>query len=107
MSHWRWRCAASFVALAAQAISRFDWVFCIFGAFLIYTAWKLATSDEEDESEENAVLVAVRRVLPIASGCRGASVTARIDGKWFVTPSHYSTADEVERVIAAVAALTV
>lgn len=107
MSHWRWPCAASFVALAAQAISRFDWVFGVFGAFLIYTAWKLATSDEEDESEENAVLVTVRRVLPIASGHRGASVTARIDGKWFVTPSHYSTADEVGRVIAAVAAVTV
>jgi len=74
------------IALAAQAISRFDWVFCIFGAFLIYTAWKLATSDEEDEFKENAVLVAVRRVLPIPSGYRGASVTARIDGKWFVTP---------------------
>jgi len=75
-----------FIALAAEAISRFDWVFYIFGAFLIYAARKLATSDEEDEFKENAVLVAVRWVLPIASGYRGASVTARIDGKWFVTP---------------------
>ena len=75
-----------FIALGAQAISRFDWVFYIFGAFLIYTAWKLATSKEEDEFKENAVLVTVRRVLPTTPGYRDASLTARIDGKWFVTP---------------------
>ncbi|HET7328878.1 MAG TPA: TerC family protein [Nocardioidaceae bacterium] len=75
-----------FIALGAEAIERFDWVFYIFGAFLIYTAWKLATSDEEEEFKENAALVAVRRVLPTTSDYRGAALTARIDGKRFVTP---------------------
>ena len=31
-----------FIALGAAAINKFGWVFYIFGAFLIYTAVKLA-----------------------------------------------------------------
>ncbi|MGH3366894.1 MAG: TerC family protein [Nocardioidaceae bacterium] len=76
-----------FIALGAEAISHFDWVFYIFGAFLIYTAWKLATSsDDDDEFKENAVLRATRRVLPTTEGYRGASLTTRIDGRLLVTP---------------------
>ncbi len=76
-----------FIALGAEAIERFDWVFFIFGAFLIYTAWKLATADdEEDEFKENPVLRAASRVLPTTDGYRGASLFSRVDGKLFVTP---------------------
>ena len=32
---------AIFIALGAAAIERFSWVFFVFGAFLIWTAWKL------------------------------------------------------------------
>ena len=38
-----------FIALGAAAIQNFSWVFYIFGAFLIYTAVKLATHGETDE----------------------------------------------------------
>ncbi|HWL49340.1 MAG TPA: TerC family protein [Acidimicrobiia bacterium] len=76
-----------FIALGAEAIERFDWVFFIFGAFLIYTAWKLATADDdEDEFKENPVLRAVSRVLPTTDGYRGASLFSRDGGKLFVTP---------------------
>ena len=77
-----------FIALGAEAIERFDWVFFIFGAFLIYTAWKLATADDDEEEEfkENPVLRAVSRVLPTTDGYRGASLFSRVDGKLFVTP---------------------
>ena len=30
-----------FIALGAAAIERFSWIFFVFGAFLIWTAWKL------------------------------------------------------------------
>jgi tellurite resistance protein TerC len=76
-----------FIAAGAEAISHFDWVFYIFGAFLIYTAWTLATSDDDDdEFKENAALRAARRVLPTTEGYRGAKLTARVDGRWLVTP---------------------
>ena len=32
---------AIFIAAGAAIIANFSWVFYIFGAFLIYTAWKL------------------------------------------------------------------
>ncbi len=76
-----------FIALGAEAIERFDWVFFIFGAFLVYTAWKLATADEEEEEfKENPVLRATARVLPSTDEYHGASLIARIDGKRLVTP---------------------
>src|SRR3954453_2805208 len=42
---------AIFIAAGAAILASFAWVFYIFGAFLIYTAWKLiqeARADEED-----------------------------------------------------------
>jgi tellurite resistance protein TerC len=76
-----------FIALGAEAISRFDWMFYLFGAFLIYTAWKLIQhSDEDEEFKENRALKFVRRVLPSTDQYNGASLTVRIDGKRLVTP---------------------
>lgn len=59
---------AIFIAVGAEAISRFDWLFYVFGAFLIYTAWKLLAHNESEEAEfsENAALRAVRKVFPRA-----------------------------------------
>ncbi|MEV6287508.1 TerC family protein [Kribbella sp. NPDC051770] len=76
-----------FIAVGAEAISHFNWVFYIFGAFLLYTAWKLATShDDEDEFKENVVLTKVRKVMPTTEEYHQAKLTTRIDGKRFATP---------------------
>jgi tellurite resistance protein TerC len=80
---------AVFIAVGAEAIARFDWLFYVFGAFLIFTAWKMlkeGPAAEEGEFPENAVLRAVRRVLPTASRYDGAALTTRVDGKRLVTP---------------------
>ena len=75
------------IALGAEAIQRFDWVFFVFGAFLVYTAWKLAVADDDDEEfREGAVLRAMSRVLPTTEHYQGSRVIARIDGRYFVTP---------------------
>ncbi|MCU1661723.1 MAG: tellurium resistance protein TerC [Pseudonocardia sp.] len=76
-----------FIALGAEAITRFDWMFYLFGAFLIYTAWKLIRhSDEEVEFNENRVLRTVRRIVPSTKEYHGAALTTRIDGRKLVTP---------------------
>ena len=77
-----------FIAIGAAAIARFSWVFYLFGAFLIYTAWKLATSggDEEEEFQENAVLRFARRLLPTTPDYDGARLVARVDGRRLFTP---------------------
>jgi len=50
-----------FIALGAAAIDRYSWVFYIFGAFLIYTSYKLFTEDEEREWKEGKVILWLRK----------------------------------------------
>jgi tellurite resistance protein TerC len=76
-----------FIAAGAAAIQRFIWVFYLFGAFLIYTAVKLATHrDDEEEYKENALVRWTRRVLPVSQRFDGAKMSTRIDGKRMFTP---------------------
>ncbi|HEV2781067.1 MAG TPA: TerC/Alx family metal homeostasis membrane protein [Actinophytocola sp.] len=52
-----------FIAVGAEAVARFDWLFYVFGAFLLYTAWKLLRhkDPEDEEFRENLVVRLVRR----------------------------------------------
>ena len=76
-----------FIAIGAAAIERFVWVFFLFGAFLIFTAYKLATGHEEDaEGEANGFVKLMERVLPTTPEYDGAKVITRIDGRKVVTP---------------------
>jgi tellurite resistance protein TerC len=77
-----------FIAAGAAAISAASWVFYIFGAFLIYTAVRLALEGENDEEDfqENALLRGLRRVLPMTSDYSGPQLATRVDGKRMLTP---------------------
>ncbi|MEJ5944761.1 TerC family protein [Pseudokineococcus basanitobsidens] len=80
-----------FIALGSAVIDNFAWVFYIFGAFLIYTAWAQAragrTDDHADEEfQENAVLRLAKRVLPTTDAYHGDRFTTKVDGKRLVTP---------------------
>ncbi len=50
-----------FIALGAAAIDRYSWVFYIFGAFLIYTSYKLFTENEEKEWKEGKAILWLRK----------------------------------------------
>jgi tellurite resistance protein TerC len=77
-----------FIALGSEAISRFDWVFFIFGAFLIYTAYKLVVeaADDDDEFEENKLIKFVQRRFPLSSEYDRARLLTRVSGKRMITP---------------------
>ncbi|MFC4005780.1 TerC family protein [Nonomuraea purpurea] len=76
----------AFIAAGAEAVTRFDWLFYVFGAFLVYTAWKLIGSEnEEAEFSENVALRTVRRVLPTTDTYHGARLTVHL-GRRMVTP---------------------
>ena len=79
---------AVFIFAGAAAIARFNWVFYIFGVFLIYTAVRLAMEGENDETDfqENVVLRTLRRVLPSTPDYAGESFTTRVDGRRLFTP---------------------
>lgn len=44
------------IPAGATLIAKFGWIFFLFGAFLIYTAWTLARESEEDEWEEGRIV---------------------------------------------------
>jgi tellurite resistance protein TerC len=77
-----------FIAAGAAVIERFEWVFFIFGAFLLYTGYRLAFRGESDEEQykENPALRIIRRVLPVTDDYHGSKVFTRIRGRRYVTP---------------------
>ncbi len=80
-----------FIWAGAAAINNFSWVFYIFGAFLIYTAVKLAGEGESDdeEFEENRFMQAIHKRLPATSDFRGTSLFVREAGRRLATPMFF------------------
>jgi tellurite resistance protein TerC len=77
------------IVAGAALISRFVAVFYLFGAFLIYTAYRIArspSSDEDEEYTENAAVRLLRRVVPVSKRYHEAKTVVRIDRKLMVTP---------------------
>ncbi|GHJ95485.1 tellurium resistance protein TerC [Streptomyces sp. NE5-10] len=81
---------AIFIAAGAAIIANFSWVFYIFGAFLIYTAWKLIqearSDDEEDDFEENRLLKSIEKRFGVADRYHGTKLFVRVNGKRVMTP---------------------
>ena len=77
-----------FIGLGAVVINAYAWVFYIFGAFLVYTAIKLATGGESDDDEyhENRFLLWVEKRFPATKEWHGTSLTVIENGKRLITP---------------------
>ncbi|UGY94621.1 TerC family protein [Streptomyces gobiensis] len=78
---------AIFIALGAALLSLFSFMFLIFGLLLLWTAVQLYRHRDQDPDVENNVLVRTcRRVLPVSDTYVGGRLTARVEGRWVVTP---------------------
>ncbi|MFF7047366.1 TerC family protein [Streptomyces griseorubiginosus] len=81
---------AGFIAAGAAIISTFSWVFYLFGAFLIWTAWKLVQDarkgGHEEEYEENKLLKTVERRFGVADRYHGTNLWVEENGKRVMTP---------------------
>ncbi|WP_037607360.1 TerC family protein [Streptacidiphilus rugosus] len=81
---------AVFIAAGSAVIASFSWVFFLFGAFLIWTAWKLIkearAGESEEEFEENRLLKAVERRFPATDGYRGTRLVVVENGRRLITP---------------------
>jgi tellurite resistance protein TerC len=77
-----------FIAAGVAIIHQFVWVFYLFGAFLLYTAVRLALhgEDEEEDFKENALIRWSRRMLPLSKGYDGAHLTTKVDARRVFTP---------------------
>ncbi|MFE0867803.1 TerC family protein [Streptomyces rochei] len=81
---------AAFIAAGAAIISAFSWVFYIFGAFLIWTAWKLVQDarkgGHDEEYEENKLLKSIERRFGVADRYHGTKLWIEENGKRVMTP---------------------
>lgn len=80
-----------FIALGAAAIAQFSWVFYIFGAFLLYTAYGLIRQGEADEADyqEPRIIRWAKRLLPATGDYHGTRLTTRVNGRRLVTPMFF------------------
>ncbi len=77
-----------FILAGAAALTRFSWVFYIFGAFLLWTAFGVAREGTENEVDyhDNRAMVLFRRVVRSTPEYHGGALTVRRAGRRLVTP---------------------
>ncbi|WP_431781839.1 TerC family protein [Streptomyces chumphonensis] len=78
---------AVFIALGATLLALFSFMFLLFGLLLIYTAVQLFRHRNEDpDVDDNVMVRAARRFLPITPDYVGGRLTTRVEGRRMVTP---------------------
>lgn len=76
-----------FIAVGATILERFMWTMILFGAFLIITGIKMVKmKDKQMNPDNNPVIRAFRKFMPVTPGYEGQSFFKRIDGKLWATP---------------------
>lgn len=84
-----------FILLGATLLKSFSWLFFIFAAFLLWTAWnqlregvedRKDPDHDDDEYKPNAVVRGARRIFLVTDGFVGDKMMVRRDHKTFVTP---------------------
>lgn len=77
----------AFILAGVALINRFHWIIYIFGAFLVYTGFKLALQDESQvDPEHNPALKLARRYLPMTSNYEADRFFVLREGKRWATP---------------------
>jgi tellurite resistance protein TerC len=76
-----------FIALGATLLNLFSFMFLLFGLLLIWTAVQLFRHrDEDPDIEDNALVKAGRRFLPLTDDYVGGKMVTRVDGRRMFTP---------------------
>jgi tellurite resistance protein TerC len=77
-----------FIFAGVSLIERFDWILYVFGAFLLYTAWKIAHHDETEQVDYSASVPMrlVRRLVPTTDEYDGQKLFTRQNGRRLATP---------------------
>ena len=74
------------ILLGTAIVTRFEWVFYIFGIFLIWTGINMFRDEEEEFDKDKSLAVrCVRKIFPVKKGMEDESFFSRIDGKFAVT----------------------
>lgn len=77
-----------FITVGVTLVSKFEWLLYLFGAFLVYTGYKMFASESEDEEfkpHESKVFKALKRVFPLVPHDGGGKFSVIENGKKFYT----------------------
>jgi len=76
-----------FITVGVALVREFDWILYIFGAFLIYTGYKMftATDEEEKDPHDSPVYKFLKRILPLVNNDGNGKYVIRQNGKRFYT----------------------
>jgi tellurite resistance protein TerC len=78
----------AFIAVGAAAVNEFSWVFYVFGAFLVFSALKLAREgdSDDDEFQQNRLLKWIETRFPATDQWQGPKLLIRENGSRIITP---------------------
>lgn len=76
-----------FIVAGVALIRQFEWILYFFGAFLIYTAFKMMREkDKEIHPEKNPVLRLFRKFFPLTESYEGDRFFVKRGAQYFATP---------------------
>jgi len=75
-----------FIFIGAWFVQEFSWILYIFGAFLVYTGFKFFKGQNEEETEDMAILKWLRKHMRITPQMHGNKFFVRQNGMLWATP---------------------
>ncbi|MCA9514025.1 MAG: TerC family protein, partial [Myxococcales bacterium] len=75
------------IAVGTALVREFDWIFYIFGAFLLFTAVRmiLQSEDEHFDPSSSRLVRWAKRVFPLVERYEGGHFRVKVDGKHYFT----------------------
>jgi tellurite resistance protein TerC len=78
---------AILIAVGAIMIAKFHWIIYVFGAFLVFTGFRMAKQNDEDiHPEDNFLIRFFKKLFPVTNEYHGEKFFVKLDGKKFATP---------------------
>ncbi|MDQ3020981.1 MAG: TerC family protein [Bacteroidota bacterium] len=78
---------AILIVLGVVLVTKFGWIIYVFGAFLVFTGFKMAFQNDMDiEPEKNIMIRLFKRFFSVTNEYHGADFFVTIDNKKFATP---------------------
>ncbi|HTZ89425.1 MAG TPA: TerC family protein [Alloacidobacterium sp.] len=77
---------AVFILGGVLLIQKAAWITYLFGALLLYTAWKLLRSAGQKHDGSNLIIRLASRLLPVTNSYDGQRLISRQEGVWKATP---------------------
>ncbi|MGO4911263.1 TerC family protein [Leeuwenhoekiella sp. W20_SRS_FM14] len=77
---------ALMIVFGVALINKFEWIIYVFGAFLLFTAFKMLKSDDDYDPQDSTVYKAVKKLFPVTTTIEGHAFFLVEQGKRAATP---------------------